>query len=202
MNGEGIPSKEQIPPVRIEQATGDDALGLREVQRDTWLHTYVNESTGITPDDITWYFDSFKKAFSENSLRRTAVELQEQKPNEAAFVAKDRESVVGYVWAMTYPTHNELGALYVLPSYHGQRVGFGLWSQARSFFDPALPTVVTVNKDNVTAIAFYGQLGFKPTDEEIASGLVFPSGATFQEIKMVRPPEEIKKEDYQTPPIP
>jgi GNAT superfamily N-acetyltransferase len=202
MNGESIPQKEQIPPIHIERATGDDALGLREVQRDTWLHTYANESTGITPDDITWYFDSFKKAFSEIALKRTATELQEQKPNEAAFVAKDNERIVGYVWAMTYPTHNELGALYVLPSHHGQRVGFDLWNQARSFFDPALPTMVTVNKDNAPAITFYGRLGFKPTDEEVSSGLVFPSGATFQEIKMVRPPEEIKREELPTPPTP
>jgi len=192
MNGEGAPVKEQIP-IQIERATGEDARGLREVQRDTWLDTYANEQTGITPDDIKWYFDSFKKSFSEDSLKRTTVELQEQKPDEAAFVAKENGKVIGYAWAMTRPGTNELGALYVLPSYHGQHVGSDLWNQARSTFDPTLPTIVIVNRDNATAIAFYERLGFKSTEEEISSGLTFPSGATFDEIKMVRPPEVEKK---------
>ena len=186
---EGIPLQELIPSIKIERATGDDALGLREVQRNTWLQTYANERSGITTDDIGWYFNTFKKSFSEGALQKTAAELQEQKPNEAAFVAKDNGRIIGFEWAMKYPTHNELGALYVLPSHQGQSVGFGLWNQARSFFDPTLPTRITVNKDNENAISFYERLGFKQTDKEIPSELTFPSGATFSEIEMIRPPE-------------
>ncbi|MFA6502645.1 MAG: GNAT family N-acetyltransferase [Candidatus Paceibacterota bacterium] len=192
---EGTPAEEHVPRIRIERATGADAMGLREVQRETWLNTYVNERSGITPNDIGWYFDSFKKAFSAESLKRTAAELQEQKSGEAAFVAKEHGEIIGYAWAMTSPIQNELGALYVLPSYQGRHVGTDLWNQARSIFNPALSTVLTVNRDNAPAIAFYERLGFKPTDEEVASGLTFPSGAIFREMRMVRPPEveEVKE---------
>ena len=192
MRNEGPPTKEESMQVIIERAIGEDALGLRQVQRETWLQTYANEQTGITPDDIAWYFDSFRKSLSENSLKRTSRELQEQKLGEVAFVAKLNGKVIGFAWAMTSPKYNELGSLYVLPSHHGQHVGYDLWEQVRSTFDSALPTIVTVNRDNATAIAFYERLGFKPTDEEVTSDLVFPSGAVFQEIKMVRPPEREK----------
>ena len=186
---EGVQSQEPVPHVKIERAMGDDAIGLREVQRDTWLQTYANERSGITPDDIGWYFNTFKKSFSEAALQKTALELQEQKPNEAAFVAKDNGKIIGFEWAMKYPTRNELGALYVLPSHQGQSVGSGLWNQARSFFDPALPTRVTVNAHNADAIGFYEHLAFKQTEKELPSELTFPSGATFSEIEMIRPPE-------------
>ncbi len=186
---EGVPHKEPIPPIEIGRATGNDARGLREVQRDTWLNTYVNERSGIIRDDIEWYFNSFKKSFSEDTLKKTALQLQEQKPGEAAFVAKENGKVIGYEWAMKYPTYNELGALYVLPTYHGRSIGSGLWNQARSFFDPTLPTRVTVNKDNINAISFYEHLGFRPTEKELPSELTFPSGATLLEMEMMRPPE-------------
>ena len=189
MKNEGLPTSEGVLPIVFEPATETDAYGLRAVQRDTWLHTYANEDTGITPDDIEWYFNSFKKAFTRESLEKTARDLQEDNPGNRAFVAKENGDVIGYIWAIKDESHNEIGALYVLPSHQGKGVGRGLWNQAHIFFDPRLPTAVTVEARNANAIAFYERLGFGPTHENLPEKLKFPSGAAFSEMRMVRPAE-------------
>jgi ribosomal protein S18 acetylase RimI-like enzyme len=80
--------------------------------------------------------------------------------------------------------HNELGAIYVLPEYHGFGIGKKLWEQGQTYFDQEKPTIVRLEENNESAKAFYTTLGFQDTDKRFPSGLIFPSGATFNEAEM------------------
>ena len=50
-----------VKEIIIKEAEPKDARGIREVEYATWMDTYPSEESGITPKDIDWYFNDFKK---------------------------------------------------------------------------------------------------------------------------------------------
>ena len=188
-----FPNIEKEPEIKIMKASPADARGLREVQHQTWLATYANEKTKVTPEDIDWYFNNFKKVYSERSLEKTAQDLETQ-DGGVALVAKEGEKIVGYAWFLCGEDYNELGAIYILPEYHGRGIGKKLWEQGQIYFDQKKPTVVRLEENNESAKAFYANLGFQDAGKRFPSGLTFPSGATFNEAEMEMRPVVEKHE--------
>jgi ribosomal protein S18 acetylase RimI-like enzyme len=184
---EGEQKLEQQPELIITDASPDDALAYRELERNVWRQVYVNERTGITDKDIDWYFDEFKHAFKPEMLEKFQEELGGLDATQKAIVVKDGDNVIGTAWLMRGEDHNELGSIYLDPSVQGRGIGKRVWESALQYFDPTKPTIVTVNKQNESAIGYYQSLGFVE-ESELKSELQFPSGAEYQEIRMVRPP--------------
>jgi ribosomal protein S18 acetylase RimI-like enzyme len=180
---------ERQPELVIMDACPNDAQAYRALERDVWESTYVNARTGITKDDIDWYFNHFKRTESPEMIEKFTNELGNLDELQKAFVVKERGCVVGSAWLMKNMEFNTLGSIYIHPEFQKRGLGKKIWEEASSFFDPAKPTVVTVNISNDAAVAFYKSLGFQQ-ECEIKPELCFPSGAKFQEIRMIRPPDK------------
>ncbi len=174
-------NQEEVP---VTEPSPEDAHSIREVEYKTWKETYPSEESGITEEDIDWYFNDYKKSFSEKSIEKTEKELESLPENQHVLIAKDEEgNTVGYAWLMENDDNNEVGALYVLPEYQGKRVGSRLLEEAEKFFNKNKDTILTVAEHNKNAISFYEHKGFVDTGER-RSLLTFPSGAEFKEIVM------------------
>ncbi|TSC60518.1 MAG: Acetyltransferase, GNAT [Parcubacteria group bacterium LiPW_15] len=174
--------------ISISDALPKDAAGLRSVEYETWLDTYADKGTGITREDIQWYFNDFKKSFSDRAIVGTAEELRAMPENEKALVIKDGDAVVGYAWCVKHSESNELGAIYVLPTYQGLGLARKMWGKISEYFGTGKDIFLTVQAANKKAIDFYKSLGFVEAGS-IPSQLTFPSGVKFEEIKMILPAE-------------
>lgn len=177
---------ERETKIEITSATPKDVLGIRDLEYKTWMATYPGAKSGITPEDIDWYFNKFKKSFSPQNIEKTTQEIKNLPADQHVVVAKNEEGeIVGYAWLMKRDNENELGAIYVNPEYQGMNLGKKIWSEAQSFFNSNTQTMLTVEENNLRAIKFYEKLGFKDTGKRMES-LTFPSGAKFSEIEMKR----------------
>ncbi len=173
------------PKIEISPATPEDVLGIRELEYETWKATYPSDESGITQDDVDWYFDIFKKSFSAKNIEKTALEIKELPDEQCVVVVKNETGkIIGFAWLEKKDDNNELGAIYVHPEYQGMNLGREIWDKAESFFDTHNNTLLTVEENNLRAIKFYEKLGFRDTGKRVTS-LVFPSGAKFNEIEMV-----------------
>ena len=184
---EKFESPENNSEVTIEKPSPKDALAIREVEYETWKETYPSKESGITEEDIDWYFKDFKKSFSEEELEQTEKELEELPENQQVLIARDNEkNVIAYAWLMKNSETNEIGALYVSPEHQREGIGGKMWNEAEKFFNENNDTLLTVAEHNKEAIAFYESLGFVNTGKH-RSSLTFPSGAEFKEIEMRLP---------------
>lgn len=187
-NVEGEPKFEQQPNLVIADASPADARAYRELERSVWEQTYVNEQTGITKDDIDWYFNDFKHTFKPEMIEKFVEELENLNEKQKVIVVKVNERVVGTTWLIRGDDYNEIGSIYIDQDFQGRGIGKRIWELAQLYFDESKSTIVTVNKQNESAIAYYQSLGFIE-ESELTPELRFPSGAEYQEIRMVRPPE-------------
>lgn len=183
---------ESEPKISMSTATPDDAKGIRELEYETYMETYVNDKSKITRDDIEWYFHTFKKSFTPQSIEKLAREIENLPGNQYVVVAKNEEGdVVGFAWSRKGDINNDLGAIYVSPKYQGAGLGKKIWTETAAFFDPEKETILTVQEDNAKAIEFYKKLGFVDTGKRTVA-LTFPSGIGFNEIEMLRKADLVK----------
>ena len=104
--------------------------------------------------------------------------LTPEKCEEMAFrwrdnilVAKEGERVIGFVGFGNHgpeePDMGEVFALYVLPEYHGTRVGRQLMDAALGALDAYPKVCLWAVKGNGRAVRFYEKCGFHLTGEEV-----------------------------------
>src|SRR5215469_5460867 len=89
--------EEEMMSVQIQDATLDDADGVRQVQQRTWLATYPNAELGITREDIEARFHTA----SEEAIRRRQAQQQaiNSDPLVHMWVAREAERIVGFCLA-------------------------------------------------------------------------------------------------------
>lgn len=183
---EPLRDTERSPKAEVFSAVPDDAQGIRELEYETWMRTYVSDKSKITESDIEWYFKTFKKFLTPRSIEKLALEIEELSGDQHALVAKDESGkIIGFAWLMKRSDANELGAIYIHPEYQGMGLGKKIWNEAKNFFDPQKDIILTVQENNTNAIEFYMNLGFIDTTKKIEN-LTFPSGAIFREIEMIK----------------
>lgn len=168
--------------IKFELAKIEDILGIAEVQKSTWLATYVNEEYNITTEDILARnftsperIEKWQKKFVENEITRKI------------FIAKEIDKVIAFCVTEKGIDQNELKAIYVLPNYQGQGIGKKLIQQALDWLSDDKDITMGVVKYNNQAINFYQKFGFYDTGDLPPEECVkLPTGKVFPEIRMIR----------------
>jgi ribosomal protein S18 acetylase RimI-like enzyme len=145
-----------ISDITINRAKPNNVADILEVQKITWLATYVNKEFGITIDDI----------LSKDFTRKDRVErllkiiLNEQSTNRV-LVACDNDLVVAFCRLQKGEQNNKLIALYVLPDYQNHGIGKKLITSALEWFGSDKNIVLDVVSYNARAREFYKHFNFK-----------------------------------------
>lgn len=169
--------------VRIVTPAPQDARAITELLYKAWLVTYPNDALGITMDDIE---NSYKDAFSDDSIKKFEAKLSNIPINQKRVVAKDGDTIVGMATMVKNDTNNQLRMIYVLPAYHGKGIGTMLWNSVKDCVDPAKETIVQVADYNSQAIRFYEKLGFVDTGKRWKDDKwKMKSGAYIPEMEMI-----------------
>ena len=163
----------------ITRAVIEDAEGILNVQKSTWVCTYPNPGLGITYEDIKTKADLFKAAVWRKNIEETGVK-------SAIFVAKIDGKIVGFSGAMHEDAQDRITAIYVLPDNHKKGVGSSLMNAALDFLKSKRPIVVEVVSYNEKAIRFYEKFGFKKHKELEDELGKLPSGKIMPEIEMIK----------------
>ena len=167
--------------LRVDVAKPEDAIGIARVRHETWLATYPNAETGVTPEDIL-----AKNLQSEDQIKRWRKGIEDETGTRKIWVAKnDAGEVVGYGQGKKGESENEIWGLYVLPAYQGKGLGSKLMKSVMDWLGDDKPTTLSVAAYSSNAIELYKRFGFVEVDEP-GVGPVFASGATVTSIKMVR----------------
>ena len=173
--------------ITISKIKPEDALGVREVLRDTWIATYPNEELGITEADIA---DSYKDLFTEESIEKYQERIRNFPDSIQTFVAKDGDRIVGVCRVIIENDSNELKMLYVHPKFQGKGIGKALWKESKKLFNENNRIFVNVATYNNQAIKFYEKLGFKDTGKRFEEEKFrFKNGANIPEMEMVIAPK-------------
>ena len=180
--------QKEVGEIKVEIASPEDVEGIINVQDETWIATYPNEELGITRADVISHVESRRDKARENWRKR----IEEKEGVRRIWVAKNETGgIVGFCLATKNETENQIQAIYVLPNIHGGGIGKRLINEAINWLGSDKPVSVSVAKYNTNAIGFYKKVGFQEVeDAPIVENVVFPSGRSIPEIKMVRLPTE------------
>lgn len=170
--------------VQISSANLHDVYGIREVQKETWLATYPNESLGITRELIMQKFALDDTPAGQRQMAERRRRLND--PQQLFLVAKDQDQVVGFCWAGRTDSEHRIHAIYLLPNYQGQGIGKQLMAQAQQWLGSHHDIVVNVAAYNQPAIGFYERCGFVKTGRLVKDGAAqLAPGVVIPEIEMV-----------------
>jgi GNAT superfamily N-acetyltransferase len=116
--------------IDVRVAVPDDAPAIRSVQARTWLATYPNPELGITREGLRRYLEGEDGERIAERIARIRQRLAAHANDPAGgcdFVAVLDGEIVGFTAPFVTPGgRRRVGALYVLPSFHGSGVGHRL----------------------------------------------------------------------------
>jgi len=159
----------------ITAARLEDAEGVFEVQRATWLATYCKPEMGLTEEVLRRRLDGEDGCRQAERIEgwRSAI----ADPARAVLVVRAGQAVVGFTAPGSWDARRRVGALYVLPPWHGVGLGGLLLEAALDWHGGAGPVFANVASFNERAIRFYRRHGFRAT-----GAAVIDHGATAGEV--------------------
>jgi ribosomal protein S18 acetylase RimI-like enzyme len=174
----------------VRPAVPEDAEGISRVNVATWLATYPNDELGITAELLRLHLQG---AAGETATERVARFRRGIAASSAAsassgcFVALSDGEVVGY----TFPHvvgggRHRVGALYVLPAFHGRGIGRLLLERNLAWHGDGVDVYLHVAAYNEQAIRFYERHGFALTGEEGHDEVAVIGNVRIPEIEMLR----------------
>lgn len=170
----------------ISPARPNDAEGVYDVMRATWLDTYPNEEHGISHEDIRARIEGEHAELIAQKIEKWRETIKN--PSRTIIVAKDGDKVVGYV-APFYDEnekHYRVGGLYVLPETQGKGVGHKLIQESIASIGREHDIYLHVVTYNRKAIGFYERQGFVKTGRDTTgSTRGLKDGRLIPEIEMV-----------------
>lgn len=168
--------------VQIGEVQSEDIKDVLEIQKITWLATYVNEEYNITKADI-----ESKDFNSPIRIKSWQDRLLTDKKLSNFWIAKVNSKIVAFCIAKRETDKNKLVAIYVLPNYQGLGLGKKLIEKALAWCgDNNKPIFLDVVKYNLKAKSFYEKFGFKEVGETPIDDLaVLSSGKTLPETRML-----------------
>lgn len=131
-----------------------DIKAVQNVAKESWEATY----TGIIPLEIQETF--LRSAYSDGMMNKR-LEVS------SLYVAEVSGEVVGFANFSTVKQGNiaELGAIYLLPEYHGEGIGTALLQEGIKNLNGAQSLIADVEKDNKSGVTFYQAKGFQAHSE-------------------------------------
>lgn len=172
----------------VEPALPEDAEGIFNVQRSTWLNTYPNEAAGITEEDIRVRLEGPNGELIPQRIERWRQGVETTDDKRAVFVVKNEGEVIGFVAPAIMEGQRRIGALYVLPGLQGKGIGYQLTDKAVVWHGRNEDIFLHVARYNNSAIGFYERYGFVPTGRHIEDEDAKRSGnKEIPEIEMVLP---------------
>lgn len=157
-------------PLTIRPAVPEDAEGISRVNVETWLATYPNDELGITAELLRLHLEG---AAGENATARVVRfrrGIEASSVADAAsgcFVALAGGEVVGYTFPhIVGDRRHRVGALYVLPAFHGLEIGHLLLERNLAWHGDGQDVYLHVAAYNEHAIRFYERHGFALTGED------------------------------------
>jgi len=168
--------------IKITAAEPRDIEGILDVQKVTWLATYVNKDYGITAEDI-----EAKNFTDENKINQWRKRLSGDTAYDYAWVAHQGGKVIAFCRAEKTDKINKIKALYVLPDYQSRGLGKEMINLAIAWLGDENDIQLDVAAYNAQAIRFYEKLDFKKAGETPEEDSVkLPSGKTLPEIRMLK----------------
>ena len=172
--------------ITVEPAKPEDAEGVFDVQRLTWLATYPNAEAGITVEDIRVRVEGEHGELIPQKIERWRKSIEAADNERATFVVRDNDKVVGFVAPAIRDGQRRIGAIYVLPETQGKGIGGKLLRKALEWHGRDEDIFLHVATYNHNAIDFYKKNGFEETGTEIRDEVAqLGSGKEIPEIEMV-----------------
>lgn len=177
-------------PFTIRPAVPEDAEGISRVNMATWLATYPNDELGITAELLRVHLEGpagEKAAERVARFRRGIAASSAAGASSGCFVALADGAVVGY----TFPHvigggWHRVGALYVLPAFHGRGIGHLLLERNLAWHGDGQDVYLHVATYNEHAIRFYKRHGFVLTGEEVHDDVAAIGNLRIPETEMLR----------------
>lgn len=166
----------------IKTAKITDAQAIARVRNLTWLDTYPSKKYNITRKMLEKMDLGGPKA-----LRKIRKRINGIGKNLHLWVAKDKETVVGYITVFRKPGKNYLGSFYVLPEYQGRGIGTTLMGKALKWFGLKSTVELGVASYSKKTIRFYKKFGFQIIGPN-RDAPTLPSGRLMPSIKMIKHP--------------
>lgn len=153
----------------------NDAEGVFNVQKMTWLDVYPNEKYGVKRQDIAKRFID-----EEKFIAKIRKKIECNGKNTCGWVVELDSKIVGFSTSYKEKEKDLVGAVYVLPGYQGQGIGKILLQKILDFFKDSKEIWLEVATYNENAINFYHKSGFHivPNSEskhEIIDGKFIPT---------------------------
>ncbi|MFP4514547.1 MAG: GNAT family N-acetyltransferase [Parcubacteria group bacterium] len=145
--------------MKVRLITINDAKGVFDVQKTTWLDVYPNEKHGIKYNDILEKFADEEKII--NKLKKK-IELYGK--DACGWVLELDNKIVGFSTVSKDKEKSQVGATYVLPQYQGQGFGKVLLKEALEFLKNSEEVCLEVASYNKKAINFYKKFDFHVID--------------------------------------
>ncbi len=173
-------------PHSVQPAKPEDAEGIFDVQRLTWIATYPNAEAGITEEDIRVRVEGEHGELIPQKIERWRSGIEATGNERATFVVRDNDKVVGFVAPGIRDGQRRIGAIYVLPETQGKGVGGKLLQKALEWHGRDEDIFLHVATYNHNAIDFYKKNGFEETGNEIKDEVAqLDNGKEIPEIEMV-----------------
>nr|WP_221437365.1 GNAT family N-acetyltransferase [Gracilibacillus halotolerans] len=132
----------------------EDIKQVQDVAKISWNNTYKD----IIPVDVQVNF--LKSAYSDEMM-------QKRLNNSFIYVAETEAGIVGF--ANFSPIKNdrevELGAIYIIPEYHGVGIGTALLQEGIKKIKGVKEIYINVERDNTIGKVFYEAKGFEVVEE-------------------------------------
>jgi ribosomal protein S18 acetylase RimI-like enzyme len=170
--------------IQIVIPTINDAKGVVEMQKASWVDTYTSPQNGILKEDIENKFDkNFDNRIS--SWSETINKCQSPDHYDKMWIAKDGVKIIAFIVAHKKDSANSLG-VYVLSEYQRNGLGQQLVNLALDWLGEEKEIRLECVAYNQKAINFYQKNGFKIDESVKTDGSTLPSGKIIPTVEMVK----------------
>jgi L-phenylalanine/L-methionine N-acetyltransferase len=168
--------------MEIRKAKPQDALGIKQVQLNSWLETYPKFEPGVTKEiilQLPWI-----QRIKNGEVSSVETRIANHPISECPIVAVVNQTIVGIALPnQDNLKRNRVGALYVHPDHVGKGIGSKLMNSVLDFYT-GKDVYLTVTQNNLPAISFYERFGFVKTGKEEDYELL--EGVSMKLFEMVR----------------
>jgi ribosomal protein S18 acetylase RimI-like enzyme len=168
----------------IQRATTKDAFGIVEVRRNTWLETFPNKQIGITYDDIKNTLNLMSFTEEVISIAKKINNCQ----NIRVWVAKNNDTVIGYILAKKQVKVNRIEKIYVYNNYQKLGVGKKLLNEALDWLGTEKQITLETASYTTATISFYKSCGFVENGPHINEAAKLLDGKEIPVIRMIKYP--------------